>query len=583
MVLFESINKLANPNGLAGGRRRHLFIPPLTQFPLFSYGDGVDQRSFISNVEHGSVLEEDEEEADVSDSASVLTLRSLPLTLGSSTTNEDQELFHGWLREEHARLHSRVHSIGSLNYGSIDPTDFSGLKTTYATEFTILLKYAVPLVITFVLEHFFSIVCLLVVGRLGTDELAAVSLGTMVTTVTFALFEGAATALDTLCPQAYGAGNFHLVGLYVQRCTAFSYTIFIPCAILWWFAPIYLRFIIDSERVLELTALFLRVMIAGAPGYIFFENGKRFLQAQGIFEAGSGILFLSAPVNIALSYMLVWNKRFGLGFVGAPIAAVLNFWLMSLLLVLYVRYIDGRRCWFGLVSLKELFLKWKRLLHLAIPGIIMLELEYLAYEIMTIVATYLGTNELVAQSTVGLVALLTYMVPFAVGIASLTRIANFIGGQNLHGAKVATTAGLLTGLAFASLNCIVLFTFKSEIASLFTKDEDVKALIVHLFNPLVSIIQIFDGLASVALGILRAQGQQKIGGLINFVSYYAFALPLALALCNLAGMRLIGLWAGIGCGMAVIAISETLVILCSDWELIMLRAGLMHEFDQDST
>lgn len=340
-----------------------------------------------------------------------------------------------------------------------------------------------------------------------------------------------------------------------------------------------MQYVISSKEVLELTTLFLRVLILGAPAYIMFENGKRFLQAQGIFEAGTGILFVSAPVNICLSYFLVWNQTYGIGYVGAPIAAVVNFWLMCTLMVLYVKYIDGGKCWFGIASFLEIFQQWNELSQLAIPGIVMLESEYLAYEIMTLFASYFGTTELAAQSAVSSIASLTYMVPFAVSIAASTRIANFIGGQNIEGARTATKMALVIALFVATLNCLALFTFKKQIAQLFSQDEGVIALVVQLFNPLVSIIQIFDGTASVASGILRAQGSQKIGGVINFVAYYAFALPLALVLSKIGGLKLIGLWLGIGSGMILIGLSETLVIIFSDWEDIVLKAGLRMEQD----
>lgn len=587
MVLFESINRFATPGVLTGGRRRRLFIPPSTQRPLFIYGDGEDQRSFLSLIESGSVIDE---EGDVSDVASVSTSRSLPSTM-ELVNNDDQESFHSWLRDEIVRrqsysddgegsegsassrdIASSRRTSASLMSSYNEMEDFANLKTNYSIETKMLFRYSLPLIITFLLEHFFSIVCLLVVGHLGKNELAAVSLATMLSTITFAVFEGIATALDTLCPQAYGAGNYEVLSLVVQRCTIFSWVIFVPCGFLWWYSGWYLKFIIDNEDVLRLTTQFLRVLIAGGPAYIFFENSKRFLQAQGIFEAGTGVLVLSAPFNIFLSWFLVWHPTYGVGYVGAPIATVINFWLMDLLLILYVRYIDGKKCWNGLAPISVLFSDWSQLSHLAIPGIVMLESEYLAYEIMTLFASYFGTTELAAQSTVSSIASLTYMIPFAVSIASSTRIANFIGAQNIGAAKMATNTGLIGLIVVATINCLVLFTFKKQIAGLFSKDIDVVSLIVHLFNPLVAVIQIFDGIASVASGILRAQGSQKIGGYINFIAYYAFAMPLAFVLSKVCNMKLIGLWLGIGSGMILIGLSETIVILSSDWDLIILKA-----------
>mmetsp|Transcript_1653 Transcript_1653/g.1980 ORF Transcript_1653/g.1980 Transcript_1653/m.1980 type:complete len:617 (+) Transcript_1653:91-1941(+) len=605
MVLFRTINKFANPNGglglPVGGRRRRMFIPPSTNRPLFSYGDGDDQRSFLSLGESGSVLTQHEN--DISDAASVSTSRSLPSTLKS--TNEDQESFHSWLLEEHQRRYSAANSededydednqsrgsrgtgsllssstrssqiSGKLSYNELE--DFANLHTTFALEMKMLVRYAFPLVITFLLEHFFSIVCLLVVGHIGKNELAAVSLATMSSTITFAIFEGIATALDTLCPQAYGAGNYELVGIHVQRCIMFSFVVYIPCGFLWWYSAHVLKFVIDSEEVLYLTSSFLRILILGAPAYIIFENSKRFLQAQGIFEAGTGILVISLPINVLLSTFLVWNKNFGLGFIGAPIATVINFWFIDLLLVMYVMFVDGDKCWYGIAPVKELFQQWGSLSHLAIPGIVMIESEYMAYEIMTLFASYFGTTELAAQSAVLSIASLSYMVPFAISIAASTRIANFIGGQNMASAKMATKSSLALSLIAGNINFLILFTFKRQIAKLFTKDEGVTELIVALFNPLVAVLEIFDGIASVANGVLRAQGLQKIGGIINFFVYYAFAIPLAIVLSRVADLKLLGLWLGLGSGMILIGLSETLVVFNSDWDKILMNAGLMNE------
>lgn len=595
MVLFNSINNFADPKGgmgLPAARRRRLYIPPSTNFPLFSYGDGDDQRSFLSLNETSSHITDLED--DVSDAASVSTSRSLPSSLAS--VNTDHESVRSWLLEERQRQysaaesdenlldqlsnHSKYSRSSRLSRKTLQELDFVNLRTNYGLEFKVIAKYSIPLVITFLLEHIFSIVCLVVVGHLGKDELAAVSLGSMTTTITFAIFEGIATALDTLCPQAYGAKNYEMVSVYTQRCLVFSFVAYIPCGLAWWYSSLYLKYIIQEESVIKLTETFLRILTLGGPGYIFFEVCKRFLQAQGIFEAGTGILFISAPLNILLSWFLVWDERYGMGFIGAPIATIINFYFMDVLLVLYVLFIDGEKCWFGFASAEDIFDQWGSLSHLAIPGIVMLESEYFAYEIMTLIASYFGTNELAAQSAVSSISSLTYMIPFAISIAGSTRIANFIGGHNAEGAKIAVRVTLFIGLFMAFVNCTVLFTFKQSLGLLFTSDEAVLQLVVHLFNPLVSVLQVFDGLASVASGILRAEGLQKIGGYINFISYYAFAIPLALVLNHFFDLKLTGLWLGIGAGMVLISLSEILVILNSNWDKILENADLYNDFDE---
>lgn len=570
---------------------------------MFALGEG-DDRSFLSLGDNGS-------EQLLPDNASVSTSRSLPSTLNSVHTAEDQASFHSWLmgerdsirgysaaeedddedgrasEDEYRRRHrgasfsSKQSTIMSILSSFNEWEDYEHLQSTYNIEFQMLLRYSIPLIIAFLLEHFFSLVCMLVVGHLGKTELAAVSLASMSSTITFGIFDGIATSLDTLCPQAYGAGNYELVSLHVQRCCMFSFVVFLPFSVVWWFSGALLSYVVDDVEVLYLTQLFLRVLILGAPAYIFFANLQRFLQAQGIFEASTGVLFCSAPFNIFLSWFLVWNERFGVGYIGAAIATVINFWVMSILLVLYVQYIDGNKCWFGLVLWLEMFDKWGELLHLAVPGVIMIESESLAYEILTLFSTFLGTSALAAQSAVLSIAALNYMVPFAVGTASLTRIANFIGGQNLYSAKIATKVGIIVSVFVASLNGLVLFIFRYQIANMFTKDSDILELIVGLIDPIVAIVQIFDGVAAVASGILRAMGLQKIGGLINFLYYYAIGIPISLALSRYYGYGLEGLWIGIGIGMALIGGTEIGVILTANWDDILIKAGIMNGLYED--
>jgi Na+-driven multidrug efflux pump len=79
------------------------------------------------------------------------------------------------------------------------------------------------------------------VGRMGKDELAAVSLSCLTANVTgWAVFQGLASALDTLCPQAHGARLYKLVGLHTQRMTVLLLLTSIPIAIFWYVQPPFL-------------------------------------------------------------------------------------------------------------------------------------------------------------------------------------------------------------------------------------------------------------------------------------------------------------------------------------------------------
>ncbi|CCK69626.1 uncharacterized protein KNAG_0C05280 [Huiozyma naganishii CBS 8797] len=473
--------------------------------------------------------------------------------------------------------HGTVPSIFQEGLDEESLYELAHADVTFNSEAKVLASYSLPLMFTFLLEDIFPLVCSLTVGHLGKNELAAVSLASMTSNITLGFFEGIATSLDTLCPQAYGAGRYRSVGVHLQRCIAFSMVVYIPFALFWYFSEPILYYLIPEKELIKLTSQFLRVLIFGAPPYIFFENLKRYLQAQGIFDAGIYILTICAPINILMSYTLVWNKYIGIGFIGSAVAVVLNFWLMFTLMLLYIIKFNGRKCWGGFS--KRAFTHWRDLAHLAASGVVMLEAEELSYELLTLFSAYFGTAYLAAQSAVSSIAALIYMIPFAIGISASTRIANFIGAKRTDFAGIAARVGISFSFIAGFTNCCILVLGRNFIANIFSKDEQVRLLISHIL-PVVGIVQNFDSLNAVSGSCLRGQGMQLIGSIVNFVGYYFFGIPLAMALSWFLDWKLYGLWIGIGCGMLTIGTLEAYFVLHPNWEKILHHADLRRAADE---
>lgn len=594
--LVARFPNLLTSNNVAINKRRKIpltFLPPSTNSPLFRYNNDADQRSFLSLCS-GSHLDEGECR---SDNESVSTFRSLPSNLDG--TDDEIESISQWLDEERERQSFLSTDDNFATYGATDDTNLSilqsherrsrkssiisiedVLKETEEENFSLetpniliemkrLARYSIPLIVTFFLEQIFSLVCVVFVGHLGKEELAAVSMASMTSTIVLAIFEGIATSLDTLCPQAYGAGQYKYVGIHTLRCSLFSLCVFIPAALVWYFSGCFLSRIIDDQKVVALTQQFLRILIFGGPPYILFENGKRFLQAQGIFDAATYILFITAPLNLFMNWVLVYSSFFGLGYIGAPIASVINFWMMFLLLVLYVKYIEGSECWSGFSA--EALYYWFDLSKLAIPGIVMIVAESLAYEILTLFASKFGTSALATQSALSSIVSLLYMIPFAISVASSTRIANFVGGENVNSAKTAINVGYLLAAIIAAFNASIIFYASQYIALLFTEDQEVIKMFVSL-SPIVAFFVMLDSIACVANGVLRALAMQAIGGAISLVGYYILAVPLALYLGFIMGMKLEGLWLGNGAGLLLIALTETIIIKHINWNSVIQKS-----------
>lgn len=426
------------------------------------------------------------------------------------------------------------------------------LTTTSTIELKHLVKSSIPLVLTFLLQNSLSTVSVLSVGHLGATELAAVSMGAMTANITgYATIQGIATALDTLCPQAFGARKYKLVGDYFMKCSALICTIMLPVLIIWlFFGYSLICLLVPDKETAKLSAVYLQYITPGIPAYIFFECGKRFLQAQGVYHISTYVLFIAAPSNAIMNFYLVGK----LGYYGAPLAVAINYWIMAIGLFVGTVYfvkpeltptgMPPLACWGGF-SWKSAFSAWGKLIVLAIPGLIMLEAEFLAFEVLTLIASYLGTIALAAQSVGSTMASLTYQVPFAIGIAASTRIANYLGAGLPNHAKLATQVALGFGLLISAINFIVLFTFDRQIAELFTDDKKVIKTIENVMW-LIALMQVSDAMNANSAGCLRGQGQTKIGGIVNLVSYYVIGIPLSIYLTFYSPWKgsLDGLWIG---------------------------------------
>jgi MATE family multidrug resistance protein len=177
------------------------------------------------------------------------------------------------------------------------------INTSWQREAKVLTKSSAPLILTFLLQYSLPVASIFTVGHIGKLELGAVSLASMTASITgYAVYQGLATSLDTLCAQAYGSGRPHLVGLQLQRMLYFLLLITIPISIIWALGTQILSLIVPEKETARLAGLYLKVLIVGAPGYAAFESGKRYVQAQGIFSATMYILLFCAPLNAFLNW-----------------------------------------------------------------------------------------------------------------------------------------------------------------------------------------------------------------------------------------------------------------------------------------
>ncbi|KAK5085193.1 hypothetical protein LTR05_004472 [Lithohypha guttulata] len=447
------------------------------------------------------------------------------------------------------------------------------IQTTWQREAKVLARYALPLMVTFILQYSLTVASIFTVGHIGTAELGAVSLASMTANITgYAIYQGLATSLDTLCAQAYGSGRKKLVGLQMQRMTYFLWLLTIPIGIIWLLADRILQLIVPEKEVAHLAGLYLKIVLAGAPGYATFEAGKRYVQAQGLFSASLYVLLFCAPFNAFMNWLFVWHLN--LGFAGAPLAVAITDNLLPIGLFLYVRFFSksGMSCWNGFT--RKAFSNWGPMIKLALPGVVMVEAEMIAFEVLTFAASLFGTTTLAAQSVLATLTSITYQIPFPLSIAGSTRVANLIGATLPEAARVSTRVTFVAATVVGILNVTLLSVLRDKIPWLFTSDSDVIDIVSKIL-PLCAAFQLFDALAASCNGILRGLGRQEFGGYVQLFCYYVIAMPISFGTAFGLKWGIWGLWSGVAIALGIVAAIEfTYLYGFLDWNRSVEEAKL---------
>ncbi|KAF4618730.1 hypothetical protein D9613_010162 [Agrocybe pediades] len=445
-------------------------------------------------------------------------------------------------------------------------TQNSSKATVLGQELWTLLQFALPIFGTQTLEYSLVSASVISIGHLSTTALAGITLGTMTSNVTgFSIIQGLANALDTLLPSAWTSPQPHLVGLWSQRMTIVMFASLIPMYIAWFNAEAILLFLKQDPEVARLAALYLRWISLGLPAYAFNSISRRYFQSQGLFAVPTRIVLIVAPINILLNWFLVWGPEpFRLGFIGAPISTAISFNLISIMSIIYGVVYAPRTAWCA--PSHRMFSNLGILVRLGLSGVGQTASEWWAWELMALAASLIGPIALATQSICLISASTTFQAPYALSIATAVRIGNLLGQGNAKRAAVTSTTSMLLALAIGFCSSTMFFVFRKKWAYIFNDDPEVVALVASIM-PIVALFQVFDGMAGVTGGILRARGLQFLGALFNLSAYYMLGIPLGLYLAFKQHMNLHGLWLGLTVSLVYCAFAGTYVSLRTNWDL----------------
>ncbi|XP_060670533.1 protein DETOXIFICATION 16-like [Ziziphus jujuba] len=375
---------------------------------------------------------------------------------------------------------------------------------------------------------------------------------------------GLSRALETLSGQAYGAKQYHMLGIHMQRAMFVLLIVSIPLAVIWANTRSILTLLGQDAEISAEAGQCARIMIPSIFAYGLLQCFIRFLQTQNIVFP----MMLSCGITTLIHMILCWILvlKSGLGNRGAALANSISYWINVLLLGLYVKFSSSRaKSWTGFS--KESLQNIPTFLKLAIPSAVMVCLEMWSFKMMILLSGVFPNPELetsvlsICLNTAGTV----WMIPFGLSGAVTIRVSNELGAGHPDAARlavhvvlvVAITEGLLVGLVLILIQNIWGYAFSNEL-------EVIKYVAIMML--ILAVSNILDGLQCVLSGNARGCGWQKIGAYVNLGSYYLVGIPSAVLLAFAFHIRGKGLWLGIICAVVVQVLSLFTITIRTNWE-----------------
>jgi multidrug resistance protein, MATE family len=426
-----------------------------------------------------------------------------------------------------------------------------------------LLRLTVPLVVAGLSQMAMSLTDSVLLGRLGSQALAAGGLAVGLFFTIVIILQSVLTSASILVAQARGADRDGEVPAIYGTGLLLGVLMALPLVVLFGFAEPILRRLGEPPALAHDVGRYLAILRWAAPA-AFCGTGL----LRGLLPAvdGGGLLLRVMPpmavLNGVVNDGLIFG-RFGLPRLeleGSAWATLLTLYLSSALLFLFAH--RGRRTG-RLLSPPRLqpSLVWP-LLRLGLPIALTTAAEMLLFLVAGLAAGLLGTAALAAHQMVLSVATTTFMVPMSLGQAANIRTGLATGAGSRAGQRRAGLTAI--GMAVLIMACLGLFflLLPRTVVGLYLDlsapaNRETVSVALGLLG-IAAAFQIVDGVQVTAMGALRGLGDTVRPMLIAAAGYWLVGCPLGAVAAFRWGWGASGLWVGLAVSLAVVAVLTSL-------------------------
>ena len=378
-----------------------------------------------------------------------------------------------------------------------------------------LISFALPLMLSGVLQLMFNAVDIVVVGRFsGSESLAAVGSTTALINIFTNLFIGISLGANVLSARFYAAGREKEMSETVHTAILFALVSGIAMAVVGVvFSKWALNLMGTPDDVINLSTLYMRIYFLGMPFFMLYNYGAAILRAVGDTKRPLYFLILAGTVNALLNMFLV--IVFGLGVAGVAIATVVSQMISCVLVLGCLRRTDAcYKLYPSKLSMKKEYLI--QIFQVGVPA--------------GIQSTVINFSNALLQSSVnsfGSIAMAGYTAAnnvlgfLFVSVNSVTQACMSFTSQNFGVGKykrmdrVLIDCLILTVTVGLTLGCGAYF-FGTEILQIYTEDPEVIRCGLEILS-ITTVPYFLCGIMDLFPGALRGMGYSVVPMILSII------------------------------------------------------------------
>ena len=430
----------------------------------------------------------------------------------------------------------------------------------YTREFRYNLKLAFPVMIGMLGHTFVQFVDNVMVGQLGTAELAAISLGNSFVFIAMSIGIGFSSAITPLVAEADGAKKED----DVSRIFEHSFLICLILGIVLFLSVFLNRNLLYSMNqpleVVELASPYLFWVSMSLITIVTFQSFRQFADGLSFTRAAMYSTLVGNAINVILNFFLIFGFWIfpKLGVEGAAIGTLISRICMLTFIIFYLKlhkklskYI--KKFFPSKVEIKRV----KKILYLGLPSALHSLFEVAFFVSAVWMSGFIGKNSQAANQIALNLSSMTYMVALGVGVAAMIRVGNQRGMMNFKKLREVALSTLLLIIIIDIFFCFIFLTFNDSLPLLYLDSSDpsgfndVSEVLKIASNLLIvaGVFQLFDGIQAVVLGSLRGMQDVIKPAIIIFFSYGILGFPISYTLGFYTSLGMVGIWIGLLSGL----------------------------------